>query len=106
MINEFQGEYRFLSNFWLLDSPIVRDRIIYKTTEHYYVAMKTTDRNLRLQISFMKTGEAKKFGRELVTKILTRKSDKEGSRQYESNQGTYTSHRGFLQAYRQAAGHV
>lgn len=37
-ITQFQGEYRFLSNFW--KSPFKVDGYVYPTNEHYYQAMK------------------------------------------------------------------
>lgn len=59
----FQNEYRFLSNF-ICPNPIVFDGVKYSTVEHAYVAHKTTDKQLRLGISKIKSpGEAKKYGR-------------------------------------------
>lgn len=64
-IDHFDGEYRFLSNFWPCE--IVYEGITYPSTEHYYVAMKTTDPELRKQASLVSTsGKVKKFGRMLV----------------------------------------
>lgn len=40
--NGFQDEYRFLSNFWPLETPIVRGGLSFATTEHFYQAMKFT----------------------------------------------------------------
>ncbi|AUR89266.1 protein of unknown function DUF1768 [Vibrio phage 1.121.O._10N.286.46.C4] len=37
----FQGEYRWLSNFWEFDNPMKAQGILYPTVEHFYVAMKT-----------------------------------------------------------------
>ena len=37
-ITEFQGEYRFLSNFW--KDPFQLDGYVYQTNEHYYQSMK------------------------------------------------------------------
>jgi ribA/ribD-fused uncharacterized protein len=63
-IDSFDGEYRFLSNFW--PCVVVYDGITYPSTEHYYVAMKTTDPSLRKQASLVSTsGQVKKFGRTL-----------------------------------------
>lgn len=45
MIKEFQGEHRFLSNFW--PARVTYDRVIYPTVEHAYQASKfpnTVDR--------------------------------------------------------------
>ena len=41
MINKFDGEYRFLSNFY--PSVIEYKGIVYPTNEHFYVAMKIND---------------------------------------------------------------
>lgn len=38
--NGFRDEYRFLSNFWPLETPIVYQGRSYATTEHFYQAMK------------------------------------------------------------------
>ncbi len=64
MINSFKGNYRFLSNFYMLEYPIYWRGINYPSSEHFYQAMKTIDPNIRLQISQLKTpGETKKYGR-------------------------------------------
>lgn len=43
-INRFIDEYRWLSNFKYLRTPIVEDGISYPTVEHYFQANKTLDR--------------------------------------------------------------
>ncbi len=64
-IDSFSGEYRFLSNFW--PCIIVYEDITYPSTEHYYVAMKTTNTTLRKEISLVPTaGKVKRFGREKI----------------------------------------
>lgn len=61
-IEQFAGEYRWLSNFWLVE--IEYEGIKYPSVEHFYVAMKTTDIELRKEISELETsGKAKRFGR-------------------------------------------
>lgn len=61
-IDSFQGEYRWLSNFWPCD--IEFDGVVYPSVEHAYVASKTTDELLRKQVLLCKTaGEAKQLGR-------------------------------------------
>ena len=45
IIQEFQGDYRFLSNFW--DSPAFYDGIRYPTAEHAYQAAKFLDPGYR-----------------------------------------------------------
>lgn len=64
-IAEFQGEYRFLSNFW--PSPIrARDGITYPTLEHAFQAHKTKNVVHRLAISKLSSPqEAKRVGRTL-----------------------------------------
>lgn len=65
MIDSFKNEYRFLSNFHLVE--IEQEGIVYPSSEHAYMAMKTTDENLRKEISKLETPrEAKKFGRKLI----------------------------------------
>lgn len=64
-ISGFNGEYRWLSNFW--PSPITISGILYPTAEHAYQAMKTKDQHLRLMISKLPTpGAAKAAGRHLT----------------------------------------
>ena len=65
MINRFEGEYFFLSNFY--PSPIVirngEDEFIAKTVEHYFQYMKTPSEEEGLGILIAKTpGEAKRLG--------------------------------------------
>ena len=80
-IHSFTGEYRFLSNFY--PSPIIvpivysgynhKDEVAlriqhieFPTVEHAYVATKTMDPNLQLEISKVKkSGEVKKLGRKI-----------------------------------------
>ena len=62
MIAEFQGIYRFLSNFY--PSPIEYKGLVYPTNEHFFQAMKTVDDLERLQIAAAETPNiAKKMGR-------------------------------------------
>ena len=64
MINSFEKEYSFLSNFY--DSPIVEDGITYPTNEHYFQAMKTLDLKKRKEIAACDTpGKAKQMGRKV-----------------------------------------
>lgn len=63
-INSFSGDYRFLSNFW--PCKVVFDGVTYPSVEHAYVAAKTPDPILRMQIASIETaGQVKKFGRKL-----------------------------------------
>lgn len=61
-IAAFEGEYRFLSNFWPCE--IRYNRITFPSTEHAYQAAKTHDMDRRREIALAKTaGESKKLGR-------------------------------------------
>lgn len=61
-ITEFQGPYRFLSNFWPCD--VFLDGVRYPSVEHAFQAAKTLNTEMRLYIRDLGTpGEAKKAGR-------------------------------------------
>lgn len=47
MISEFDGDYCFLSNFFLVDIEI--DRITYPSVEHAYMAGKSDDPNWKIR---------------------------------------------------------
>lgn len=62
MVAEFQGQYRFLSNFY--PCTITYEDIEYPTTEHAYQAAKTLDIEKRKYISQLETpGQAKRAGK-------------------------------------------
>lgn len=62
MINCFDNEYAFLSNFY--SSPFSVDGIKYPTVEHYFQAQKTLDQNERRAIAAESTPDrAKRAGR-------------------------------------------
>lgn len=64
VIDRFQGDYRWLSNFEPVD--VVFEAEIYPSVEHAYVAAKTVDRNLRKTIAVLSSpGAAKRAGRSL-----------------------------------------
>ena len=64
MISEFQGEYRFLSNFW--PAIVTLDNVRYPSVEHAYMAAKTTDQKTRMKIREQPTAAmAKKLGRSI-----------------------------------------
>lgn len=65
MIKEFQGQYRFLSNFWYAN--VVFDGLVYPSVEHAYVAAKTLDVNQRSKFTdpAIKPGQVKQMGRRL-----------------------------------------
>ena len=57
----FQGQYRFLSNFW--PAKVHYEGMEYNSVEHAYQAAKTLDKETRLRIrDLRKPGEAKHEG--------------------------------------------
>ena len=61
MINSFDGEYAFLSNFYF--SPMVIDNVVYTTNEHFFQAMKSLNPKERQAIALAPTpGKAKRLG--------------------------------------------
>lgn len=66
-INEFQGPYRFLSNFYEGLYPIRVGDFEFKTAEHLYQALKTEDLDEAKKIEQLATpGEAKRAGKNLT----------------------------------------
>ena len=64
MINSFDKEYDFLSNFY--HSPIEKDGIKYPTVEHLFQASKTLDIEDHLLIAAAATpGQSKRMGRSI-----------------------------------------
>lgn len=63
LVDSFQGEYRFLSNFW--PASVVFEGVTYPSVEHAYVASKTLDVIARRDIPNMAAGAAKRYGRKL-----------------------------------------
>lgn len=62
MINRFDGDYAFLSNFY--EFPVMFDGILYPTNEHAFQAAKTLDFEERKAIAALPTpGKAKRAGR-------------------------------------------
>lgn len=62
MIDNFHGEYRFLSNFYM--TPIDYEGIVYPSTEHAFQAAKTFNHEMRVFISKLATsGQSKRQGR-------------------------------------------
>ena len=64
IIDCFDGEYRFLSNFDM--TPVHFDGIDCRTSESAFQMMKTTDLTLRKKIGMSHPSEAKRLGRHLV----------------------------------------
>jgi len=66
LIPEFQGEYRFLSNFFPCDEGVLYDGKLYPTSEHAYQAAKTLDKVEREQVRSCSTpAQAKDLGKSL-----------------------------------------
>lgn len=64
-IHEFQGEYRWLSNFW--PAPVLLGTLLYPTVEHAYQAAKTHDDTSRSIIRMAPTpGRAKWLGKHMT----------------------------------------
>ena len=62
IVEQFQGKYRFLSNFYL--SPLVYRGEEYSTVEHAYQASKTTSSSEQYKIKTASTpGKAKRYGK-------------------------------------------
>jgi ribA/ribD-fused uncharacterized protein len=65
IINKFEDEYAFLSNFY--PSPVQENGIMYPTIEHYFQAQKTTVPFERAAIANAVTpGQAKREGRRIT----------------------------------------
>jgi ribA/ribD-fused uncharacterized protein len=63
-IGPFQGQHRWLSNFWSAETTYEGAR--YPTSEHAYQAAKTTDLELRQQLAALKSpADAKRFARRM-----------------------------------------
>lgn len=64
MIDRFDGNYRFLSNFWTI--AITFEGLSFPSVEHAYVAAKTLDQNERVHICHIGTArEVKAYGQKL-----------------------------------------
>jgi|WetSurSiteA1Bulk_404760.scaffolds.fasta_scaffold29054_2 N-glycosidase YbiA len=62
MIDSFQGQHRFLSNFYPVEMTI--NGITYPTAEHVYQAHKSKDLDIRKHVAKLeRPGMAKSFGR-------------------------------------------
>ena len=60
-IDSFQGDYRFLSNFWPVQ--IHYEGLVYLSVEHAYQAAKTVNRECRRAILTLTAGQARRMGR-------------------------------------------
>ena len=64
VINKFDGEYEFLSNF--AQCTVVYDGNIYPTVEHAYQAAKSLDKSIQKSFTTLPTpGKAKKLGKQI-----------------------------------------
>ena len=65
MIDCFDGEFAFLSNFY--EHPIQYQGIVYPTNEHFFQAMKSVKEDERKMIAAAPTpGKAKRLGRAIT----------------------------------------
>ena len=64
MINYFDGEYYFLSNFYPCE--VVFEGLSFKSSEAAFQAMKTNDLEQRLKFTTLNSNEAKKLGRKIA----------------------------------------
>lgn len=63
-IDNFEGEFRFLSNFW--PSVVHFEGMEFNSVEHAYQAAKTLDKDLRMKIRNAKTpNDAKRLGKKV-----------------------------------------
>lgn len=62
-INDFAGEYKFLSNFYL--HPIMFNGIDYPSSENAFQAQKSLDKNVQLEFQSITPNRAKQKGRQL-----------------------------------------
>lgn len=62
-ISAFQGEYRFLSNFW--DAPVTYQGLTYKNNEAAFQAQKSLRQEEKLPFTAMDPAEAKSRGRQI-----------------------------------------
>lgn len=70
-IRGFSGDFRWASNFYPME-PFEYDGVMYSTTENYYQAMKTKDKNERALIAEMTPGKSKKYASSSNLKFIVR----------------------------------
>ncbi len=61
VVRQFQGEYRFLSNFWA--APVMYGGIVYQNNEAAFQAQKCLDDEEKRRFSNMEPAQAKREGR-------------------------------------------
>lgn len=60
----------WFSNFEPFDKMLAKEGLLYNTVEHYFVAHKTKDRDLRAKIAAMNyPAQAKKYGQQLKVRL-------------------------------------
>ena len=65
-ILSFQGEYRYLSNFWVCEVTLA-DGVCYNSSEHAFMCQKTTDPYAKIAIRMAPTAAAaKREGRKVM----------------------------------------
>ncbi len=65
LIDRFNGEFRFLSNFWI--APVPMEGEWYASVEHAYQAAKTLDHESRTRIkNSLSPSDAKKLGQKII----------------------------------------
>lgn len=65
MIASFDGEYRFLSNFWM--ASVEYEGIVYPSSEHAYQAAKTLNKDIRSAFAQITSpGAIKKMGQTIT----------------------------------------
>ena len=64
MIEQFDGKYRYLSNFWLC--PVILGKMVYPSTENAYQAAKCACRADRFQFMQCSPSKAKELGQEVT----------------------------------------
>lgn len=63
MINEFSGQYEFLSNFY--NAPVMYNGLLFSNSEAAFHAQKTLDLNERQRFVKYNAGKSKREGRKL-----------------------------------------
>lgn len=65
MITEFQGQNRFLSNFWQLKTGVMFGNLLFHSVENAYQAAKCEYEEDRYQFQYITAGEAKRLGKQI-----------------------------------------
>ena len=64
----FRGEFSWLSNFYLFEKAMIYDEMTFHTAEHFYVAMKTKDKDIRNVVANHPSKGLKRFGQSLLVR--------------------------------------